>query len=379
MPYSALNAGLGGNDSASSTALTTDLYRNHYYYAGIYNSNATNYTSSNAVQIAYTSIFLPSAPSAYGDNYVELLSVFDKLGYYDQLGLTPVYGGGWEISYEQGWYGTNNGVTSCGQVGHYGIVAFHPLQTWVWYTFFLYLSGSHIEFRVYNGSGQMNGTPYWANNTNYPDVASTFEITQTYTCLDSGPGWFSFTDYQEAYDVWYGQDVPRWNFFFGYTTVAWYAGSGWTYAGILNQAYSQSCLGTSCPTPPQGYYLVYNGGPTSRILTIANLALRMYFGLGGSGTINPGQTFYDNGTTADQGPYCSGTRCYETDGCDWLSGWSGSIGGGGNYMPTTVPISFQTTPPIGTSAGLYLVNCTETITTFSPFQFSSFYFYITVT
>ena len=175
-------------------------------------------------------------------------------------------------------------------------------------------SGTHLEFRVYNGSENMNGTPLYADN-NIADSASGFFTSSSATC--SGSSYYNMANYQEVHHLANGLSIPTDDFFFGYTTLAWYGGTSWVDTGLPNSAFSQTCFGTSCPTLVQSYYFLYYGGSSARILEIANEPFRDYF-TSDLGSVTTGGHFAAAGTEAAQGSDCNGglsfcptlTTCY---------------------------------------------------------------------
>jgi hypothetical protein len=348
-----------------------NVYSNHYWYTADYNS--TNFTTSHAVQIAYMSIFLPSAQPDSGDVYFELLNSADNLGDFDQIGVAAD-SGTWEVIWANVWYGPG-GI--CGTGGTYGTAL--SLHEWTWYTFFMYLSGSSLQFRVYNGSANMNGTPYWTHSVS--DSAYTFEINTTYPCKNAPSGQYgSFDPFQEVYDVGaWGQHWPAWDFYYGYTTIAWWGSGSWTDTGIPNSAYYDAGCSPSntCPVPPQSYHWVYYNGASGRILTVANQVFREYF-TSNVGSVYAGHTYYNNGSDTAQGSYCTGLKCIQSLATSLPSGWGGGAGGQGKYIPSTSYIDFYASPPSGTSPGLYILNCTVYVVSTTPYEETSYFFYLTV-
>jgi hypothetical protein len=280
-----------------------------------------------------------------------------------------------DITWANLYYGTNNGVSSCGYAGNFSVLSSPFLVPWSWYTFFMYLSGTQLEFRVYNGSGNMNGTPYWTHSV--ADTAASFETTATYSCKGGGPGWTSLTPYEEVFIVTNGQHVPEWDFYFGYTSAAWWGSGSWTFAGVPNRDFAASCYTSPCPTQPHTYAIVYYNGAAGRILTLANLAFREYFSAD-EGYISAGGNFSISGSNTAQGSYCSGTKCQVSLSCTWPSGWAGGLSGQGKYVGVNADMTFYTVPPVGTAAGLYKVPCPVVEITTTPWESTTFVFYIHV-
>ncbi|MCI4320681.1 MAG: hypothetical protein L3K05_00005 [Thermoplasmata archaeon] len=329
----------------------------------------------------YTSLWIPSSPTNVGDVYIETLNAFDNAGYYDQVGITSYTNGTgtnpnstWAITWDQVNY--QGGSAGCGTSGTAKATWYQGLTQWTWYTFFMYLSGTHLEFRVYNGSENMNGTPLYANNSGVSDSASGFVTTSSATC--SGSSYYNMANYQEVHHLANGLSIPTDDFFFGYTTLAWWAGTSWTDAGLPNSAFSQTCMGSSCPTLVQSYYFLYYGGSTARILEIANLPFRIYFTYD-TGTISTNSAFNVQGTEAAQGSYCNGgsTFCPTLTNCYFPNSgtnWAGSCATG-THVPEPIYYNTNSTSTLGTWHGVILLYMTAT----SPYEWSYFYFYITVT
>ena len=379
------NLTAAGNMTASrySLCLPPNPTCTHYYYGGSYLSSAPNYTQSsgNAVQIMYVSIFIPSPPPLYGDYYSELLSTFDNLGWYDQIGVTDNYiqtGGDpndtWAITWDQVDY--QGGPCPITTHSHAGATYYQGLQPYSWYTFFMYLSGTHLEFRVYPGAGNMNGTPTWQDNSGHLDSATSFETNHQDTC--AGTNYFAFTLFQEVQYLNNGGTVPPWNFFFGYTTVAWWTSGGWSDTGIPNSDFDATCLLQYCPAPPQSYYYLYYNGPTGRIAEVANLAFREYFTYDTFTEIR-GITTSESGADTAQGPYCPAYSCSVNFACNAPTSWGNSYATTGSISSFySAALYWNFTAPSGAIPGLYDVVCTSAITSFSPQQWSTFEFYVNV-
>jgi hypothetical protein len=377
--------GLGPNSGALSAATSTNaeprpaaVYNGHYWYSGDY--VGTNYTATHVVKMMYTSIFVPSAPTLGNEYYFELLSAFDNLGYYDQVGLMANKASdSWNIVWANLYYASSGGHSGCGYGGNWSYTS--SLSLYSWYTFFMYLNGTGIVFRVYGGAENVNGTSYW--NWSRPDPASTFELG-SYVCRYEGgsPG-LSFTNFQEVYNLTNGQYTPLWEFYFGYTTIAWWGGNPtWAYTGIQNSAFSASCNaapGYSCPTPNSYYILVYYDGTSGRILTIANQVFREYFTYD-TVYITPGNSNHQLGADTAQGPYCPSFSCSMTASCTFPFSWTGTIQFSNSYISSTnAPLYWNISVPSGASAGNFQSVCTSTAS-ISPQsnEWTTFYWYVTV-
>jgi hypothetical protein len=360
----------------------------HYWYAASY--TGTNYTQSHTVQILYTSIQVPGSEPAAGDDYNVLLSAFDSLGYYDQVGLTDYTGNPYN-TWAVNWNEVSYGGGTCGG-GIAGAGYYTGLQLDQLYTFLMYLTGSNLVFKVYLGVG-FNTTPVWTYTT--PNTASTFETDASYGYCNGDPnrhqGWYSLTNYIEIHSLSSGMSASPWNWWFEYTNAAWWGGSTWTVAGLPDSSYGKTCMGSSCPTEAQTYYMVfYSGGGTNRWMTIADEAYEYWDGVIDF-TVAPGGTAHDTGYTSGDGSYCTGTVCPialtgsgvgplgKTD-CNWPSGWAGSFTFQTGYIVgSSYTADFYAYPPSTASAGLYIVTCEVAVTANSPSQWTSHEFFITVT
>jgi hypothetical protein len=353
------------------------MWNTHYYYAGLY--GGTDY-SGNTVRLMYTSLWIPSSPTNVGDVYIETLNAFDTAGYYDQVGITSYTNGTgtnpnstWAITWDQVNY--QGGSAGCGNTAIAKATWYQGLTQWSWYTFFMYLSGTHLEFRVYNGSQSMNGTPLYANNSGVSDSASGFYTTSTTPC--NGKNYYGMTVYQEVHHLATGLSMPTDDFFFGYTTIAWWSGSAWVYAGIPNSAFSTTCQETSCPIPEWNYETLYYGGSSGRIFEIVNIPFRIYFTYD-TGSIATNSPFHVQGTEASQGPYCNyGTGyCPTTTSCYFPNSgtnWAGSCATG-TGVPEPIYYNTTSTSATGTFHGVIQLTMTDN----TPYPWSFFYFYITV-
>lgn len=371
-------------DSAKSTASSgprpSTWSSNLYWFTTKY--GGTNYTQSHNVQVEYTSVFLPSSGPHYGDAYFLLLSDFDSLGYYDQLGVASCYGsacGGsgdyWTINYSQGW---STSTAACAYAGNLNNLAYN-LGQFGWYTFVMYLSGTNLVFKAYSGDGVMNGSTIWSQS--FGDSASSFEVGGTFTGCHGGydhSTGYSFTVYQEVHNIGTGNtmSVPQWDFWFDQTNVAWWGSGSWNIVGISDSTWTNWCVHTpagTCPTPPHGYVIAdYN-----RYVAIANEALWLDWSANAY-SFAPGGGFSQVGTEQALGSYCPNNSCTVSMTCGVPSGWSG----GGSY---STPLSnwlydgYSAYSPTTASAGNYYPGCDITLSSSSPNEYTTFVWYITVT
>jgi hypothetical protein len=397
---STTNAFLPGSVSASGSAnppvrsrLGPDVVRPSVatkWWAGL-QYNGTNYTSSHSVQLAYSSIFIPDAEPWGSQTYVNLLSMFDNKGYYDQIGIgawqcspgCDTYDR-WDIVWEQGT-GTNTPPYACGTTGSWGWVnTASGLNEYSWYTFEMYLNhDSQLIFRVFNGSGNFNGTPFWTSAP-LADTATTFETAPTYGNCHGGPSgqaWWDLTVYEEADDFPTTTTLPPWDFWYNQTTVAWY-GSSWVYAGIRDSAFSLLC--SSCPNPPHGYNVATYSAPTYALqdVIIANVAEWIWYPTNTYYTTPGGGWFTANGQVLAIGNACSGTTCGLSMSCPSTVSPSGGSWNTGclwsSYVPTT-SMDWQGSAGSTTPLGFYWVGEIATITSYTPNEWTTFMFNIWVT
>lgn len=382
--------GLGSPAVRPIPASWSTFYQEGGYYQG------PNLTGGQT--IVYTSIFVPSSGTVDGDQYAAVLSVFDNRGYYDQIGLASDYGcpsgcnnpyNTWTIAYEQGTWGTG-GCGWGGQHSRDGVpTGYQGLPVGAWYTFLMYLTGSHLVFKVFSGVGNMNSSLVWYNNTD-TDTATTFGITSAWgDCAGHGydGGIASATLYQEVFYTASSSGIPNWDFPFWATTYASWCGSscGWGYGGIPDSYYSQFNAGAP-PSPPHGYWVDFS--EANNMIVIANQAFRLTFDYGFY-NLTAGGGFYDAGYDQAIGvagshgvpqkwrDYCLNNTCAAAPGasCSIPLGWVGGCG----ISPTKIPDSwtYNLTSPLS-SSGWYYLGATQSIVIGPATEITSWIVYVYV-
>jgi hypothetical protein len=369
----------------------------------------TNQTGgATPIQIVYTSLQVPSSAPASGDQYVLALSVFDSNSYFDQIGLASDYGctgcgnsqNSWTIFWEQGDYGTSQNVTGCGWGGSHSRDAapFGQIGLSVFgsYTFFMYLSDTNLEFRVYNGTGVMNGTPYWSHSIT--DSATTFEWTNLYhTCSGGtyGSGTYSASLFEEVDYVHAGpggsagQDVPQWNFNFSMSSWASWGSSSWVIRGVPDSQYEgpTELYLSIAPTIPHSYYIDQSHSARSQM--IANEAMGIVYTFD-TFTLAVGANYNATGKLPSDGwgnsygyqpwsDYCLNNTCDLSFTCTAPSGLS--ILTAGATSPTVSAYVWDDVKATSSAVvgNLYFQGCTATITNSPSYdEYTTFIFYITI-
>ncbi len=282
--------------------------------------------------------------------------MYDSNGYYDQIGIDS------NASAHSSWGVT---IANCNCDCSHGFyetdaVALDPYNT---YSFKMLLTGSNIEFELYDGVG-ISGSPVWTYTRS--DSAGWFDIEQTNTC--GGQNYNDFTVYEEVYYTSTSQNFPQWDFQF-YDT-SW--GSNTVTTGDWGP-FAVAAPGSTLPTSPHGYYVDLS--PGGGVVRIANEAVWTAFPWDNP-IIAPGNGFTDNGNEIAIGSFCSGINCPISGSCSVPSGWTGGGSLGGSYAPTS--ISYTTTSPSNALSQYYYSGCTVTITSTTPQEWTTFIFYIWV-
>lgn len=362
-----------------------------YWYGAAY--TGTNYTTSENVQIMYTSILVPPSGPRWNDNYFELLSAFDTQGYYDQIGIASNYCSGCQNSgndaftadYEQGW---STATQTCATAGNIENAAY-TLSSGEWYTFLAYLTGSDVVFKVFSGDGNFNGTALWTSPTTFTDSSYSFELASSFTGCAGGYDHstsLGFTDYQEVHAIASTSSManPQWNVWFDQTDIAWWSGSAWLVTGIPDSSFTgNQCWhqGATCQYPAHGSPNGYTTYDYNRFIAITNVAMRLYWTQAQeypSIASAPGSVT-ENGYEYSTGAYCPGVTGYCSVGwsCWFPSGWGGTDSGT-SPLDVSQTDSYAPSAPSGTSPGTYYGGCTLTQTSSTPNEFTTFIFYITV-
>ena len=356
---------------------------------------------THVAQLVYTSIYVPSSGTAHGDQYAELLTVVDNLGYFDQIGLSSDYGcpnncgipyNTWTIAWEQGTYANDQCGSGWVTLGRDGTPSGSSgLNVASWYTFLIYLTGTDVQYKVYAGEGNMNSTPVWTLSS--PDTATYFQIqgiAQNCYGAPSGEGTVQSNILWEEvnYVASTTQQVPQWDFAFAHTTYAIWGGSTWAYTGDSDKYYapSEACSCDDPPSLPHAYIIDYSEAPWEMV--VANQATEIVFA-NDAYTISPGGYFSESGTAPSIGlardynpPYrwtdfCLNNTCSASFTCSYPSGWEYGYSGG-----TSIPMSsinYDLIAPDDASQGIYYSGCTLVITSTSPTETTTFIWYTYVT
>jgi len=149
------------------------------------------------VSSVQTTIVAPNDTAVYGDNYYELLSIYDNQNYYDQIGMASYYGT-WQFMWST-W-------AQCGlppAPANWSNHSFSLHQN-TQYTFVMSISGGKTLFDIYLGSG----TGALLQSNSYPTGASYFIASNT-ACGNS-----DYRVFEEIYNIASNQLVPNWAFSF---------------------------------------------------------------------------------------------------------------------------------------------------------------------
>jgi hypothetical protein len=328
----------------------------HYWIGANYTGQSSSSTS------IYTSITIPSSGPASGDTYFVLLSAWDAHGHYDQIGMSSEYNsadtnGTSEDVWEWDWSTTQQ--QNCNLLYTYDEVA-GPLQVFTTHTFEMVLTGSHLEFEVFNGTDDVSGTPFYGVTVS--DDAASFNISGTNrVCSEPYAG---TTEYEESYYISSSQDFPQWNFNF----------IGPYYGSTLMTSWGTMKAGTP-PTPAWSYYIYPAGSGT---IKIANEPFAVYFAVD-SASIAPGGWSNNSGSLNAIGSYCNtgNSECDPsyTSACSYPSGWTSLFGIPSDIPSSTLYDDFHA--PSTAMGGMYYLGCTVSIPAGSAFD--NYLFYVTVT
>ena len=355
-----------------------------------------NLTISYEASSIWTSIGIPSSGPVDGDEYAVLLDTLDSDGYLDQIGVSSDYGCGadngcvdpydtWTIAWEKGTYGSSGGGSNCGSGPGtvYSRSAYEQpgLTPETWYTFFMNLAGGHLNFFVYEGQDSFNNEVW---NYSVVDPATYFQIVpEASNCYGApeGDGYFYGMTLQEENDIIDSsiQDFPRWDFSYLDTTI-------YTPAGEDTLIIPDSEFDTSGPTPASGYLWDFSLGPDT--IRAANEAFGISFPkdaytitAGGAGFSTSGQLF-PVGAQSYKGTddYCVVNSCQVTYTGTCESGWSCTFSSYDAVPTSYQPGSwiFSASAPGSAAPGLYYLGVSDTMTSTSPEQYTSFIFYVMV-
>jgi hypothetical protein len=359
-----------------------------YWFSSWYSTTASKYTPSEV----WVSIQVPSSGTVNGDQYALVFNVFDSQYYFDQIGLASDYGCGacgnptntWSIAWEQGTWGTFDGVTGCGWGGQhsrdgYDNVGLSPLG---WYTFAMKLGGDELTFDVYSGQNSLSDL-IWSQTES--DSAPYFLVQGLSPMCNGGPsgeGMGAVSLFEEVDNIASStQDVPRWNFEFYQPTVYLSSKDIVLLPDSSFGTGSESC-DTACPSVPQGYEWVET---STYVLTVANEAYGISFSAD-SYSVAPGGSLLVEGyllPIGDASPsdFCATHSCTFTLSCTFPPSSSNEC-----YADTPVPSSdiynslgYTFTLTTSASPGEYYEGINIDVTSTSPAQYTNFVFYIDVT
>lgn len=356
-----------GRAFGSDSGLRTESYNGHYWVGATFSGTSFQSTS------IYTTITTPSSGPRYNDYYYELLSAWDTSNNYDQIGISSTYcstsmysscqaNDDWSVIYSEG---TPSGSSGCHLVYNFNPVWF-LINVYSDYTFEMTLTGSNLHFQVFGGYGI---TGPLVQSTNLSDSAGHFSVSSTYSCRSVNQ--YGQQVYEEVYNASSSLATPQWNSGFAYTFAGATQITSWT-------RYSSPSPYTP-PTSPHGYYIDF---PNSNLVRVDNVATWIGYPWDNP-TVAPGGWYQDNGTLNADGSFCSGTSCPFTETCNFPAFSLGGSGSYGYYLPTDVPDSFidyqGSIPSSGVPPGLYYSECTVTITSTTPNEFTTFVWYTDVT
>lgn len=168
----------------------------HWYAGSAYPSTQPNISAREvSVQLTVPSANITSEKNQF---YYVLLSVWDNIGSYDQIGISNTFGV-WGFTYSFTDY--------CAQNYYYNPDLFN-LQPGATYTFSMQISYGFIAWYVYQGAAYVGGLSVITG-------ATAFNVSSAYTC--DGGAYYDFTDYEEVYYT--QQTTPDFSFQFAATQV----------------------------------------------------------------------------------------------------------------------------------------------------------------
>ncbi len=168
-----------------------------HWYAGSALSVSAGTTSAREVSVQLT---VPSANISSETNqfYYVLLSVWDNIGSYDQIGIANAFGV---------WGFTYSFTSFCAQ-NYYFNPDYFNLVPGTTYTFSMLISDGYVYWNVYQGATYIGGLSVITG-------ATAFNVSTYYTCDDST--YYDFTNYEEVYYT--QQTTPDFSFRFAATQV----------------------------------------------------------------------------------------------------------------------------------------------------------------
>lgn len=166
------------------------VYSNHFYAGSVWSPSDPNRTSKSVS----VEIRTPEALGATNEFYYVLVSLWDNVGSYDQIGFTND-GGVWGF--------TVSSTTYCA-----GTYNYNPdvknLDPGVLYTFVMTIAAhGYINFSVFHGTTLIDGLEQYSG-------ATQFNESYSYTCDSST--YLAYTDFEEGYYT--DQLMPSFNFIF---------------------------------------------------------------------------------------------------------------------------------------------------------------------
>jgi len=164
-----------------------------------------------------TTIRVPYDAHPAADIVYVLLSAWDNLGSYDQVGIAMYGGTTWTVS--TGW------SDYCFANPQDDPVA-STLAEGQAYVFRMTLGGGFLTFTVLTDYGAMVYT------RSHATTATSFFITAIYAC--GGQIYNSFTNYEEVWKLSSDQPVPSWSFFFYQTKVSGVPSTSWSELKVGN-------------------------------------------------------------------------------------------------------------------------------------------------
>jgi hypothetical protein len=344
--------------------------------------------------IVWTSIWVPSSGTNSGDQFALMLNVFDNDNYYDQIGLASDYGcpsgcgnpsNTWSVAYEQGTYGTYNGVTCCGCTGTHSRDAYDSggLTPNSWYTFEMLLSDGYLYYYLWEGKDSFS-TQLWG--TSVSDSASYFLIqNQDTTCNGGGAGTgaASMNLYEEVEYVHGNLNFPQWNFRF-FNTSFYQSPSGPTVMIPNSYWEGNATAGFNVPASLQRYFTSFDQGQYQ--VEIINEPYRLSFPTD-TCSVAPANYCGSVGYLEPAGEYAPTDYCVfwgctiASSTCGGPSGWTTSCSLS-SPVPTYIQYdsaAWQVYVPSGTSPGVYYGGISVTVSNSTTSDYDNWIFYITVT
>lgn len=350
---------VGNGTGLPSSGPSAVGYNGLYWMSDVY--TGSSFTASSVS----TEIMVPSSGPRVGDQYFELLSVWDDNGYYDQIGLASV-----STSSTMNWENLYSLATNCGStVSSYnsGLTATPWIQPGSTVNYEMDLGGGNLVFKA-------NGVTF----ASLPDSATHLNIANQETC--GGNRFQDFTDYQEVHFLASG-NFPQWDVTFQPTVAGATTITSWTDASRGCTAAYCSALGYPCPcvlpATPHGYWTVISGIASGSV-QIANEAFEATFPWSYY-TVAPGNQVWDNGSAVAVDDWCTkSATCWINLNCP--SNWFPT--GYGYGFTVTGFLMYNPYIPTGQASGWYYTGCTVGIATSyggPSYETTTWIFYIYVT